>query len=41
MFTRVLEAIDEEVVATVEVGRGNRDEVARSMRMKDAMRADG
>ena len=41
MFTRVLEAIDEEVVATVEAGRGNRDDVARSMRIKDAMRADG
>ena len=41
MFTRVLEAIDEEVVATTEAGRTSRGELAHSMRIKDAMRADG
>jgi exportin-T len=41
MFTRVLEAIDEEVVATTEAGRTSRGELAHSMRIKEAMRADG
>lgn len=41
MFTRVLEALDEEVIATIEAGRSGREDQARSMRVKDAMRADG
>ena len=41
MFTRVLEAIDEEVVATTEAGRTGKGDLAHSMRVKDAMRADG
>ena len=41
MFTRILEALDEEVIATVETGRTMREDHALSMRVKDAMRADG
>ena len=41
MFTRVLEAIDEELIATVDAGRAGKEDFARSMRIKEAMRADG
>ena len=41
MFTRVMEAIDEEVIATVEAGRIGKSDLSLSMSVKDAMRADG
>lgn len=41
MFTRVMEAIDEEVIATVEAGRSGKGDFTLSMAIKDAMRADG
>jgi len=41
MFTRVLEAIDEELIATLDAGRAGKEDFARSMRVKEAMRADG